>query len=50
MAWDSSHNACPLRVKACLKGGRAASQYELPLGWNGLLPLVADLFEKLHDL
>ncbi len=32
------------------QGGRAASQYELPLGSNGLLPLVADLCEKLHDL
>jgi hypothetical protein len=33
-----------------LPGGRAAGRYELPLGWNGLLPLVADLWEKLHDL
>jgi hypothetical protein len=33
-----------------LPGGRAAGQYELPLGWNGLLPLVANLCEKLHDL
>jgi hypothetical protein len=31
-------------------GGRAAGQYELPLGRNGLLPLVADLCEELHDL
>jgi hypothetical protein len=33
-----------------LPGGRAAGQYELPLGWNGLLPLVANLWEKVHDL
>ena len=32
------------------QGGRAANQYELPLGWNGLLPLVADLCEKLNDV
>jgi hypothetical protein len=32
------------------RGGRAASRYELPLGWNGLLPLVAGLCEELHDL
>jgi hypothetical protein len=30
------------------KGGRAAGQYELPLGGNGLFPLVANLCEKLH--
>ncbi len=27
------------------QGGRAASQSELPLGWNGLLPMVVQ--EKL---
>ena len=31
------------------QGGRAANQYELPLGCNGLLPLVANLCEKLND-
>ena len=31
------------------QGGRAANQYELRLGWNGLLPLVADLCQKLDD-
>jgi len=28
------------------QGGRAASQYELPLGWNGLLPLVASFVKN----
>jgi hypothetical protein len=28
-------------------GGRAAGQYELPGGWNGLLPLVANLWEQV---
>jgi hypothetical protein len=32
------------------EGGRAAGQYEFPLGRKGLLPLVANLCEKLHDL
>ena len=32
------------------QGGAAANQYELPLGWNGLLPLVANLCEKLNDV
>ena len=32
------------------QGGRTANQYELPLGWNGLLPLVADLCQKANDL
>ena len=29
------------------QGGRAANQCELPLGWNGLLPLIANLVKKL---
>lgn len=31
------------------KGGRAANQCELPLDWNGLFPLVADLCEEPNE-
>ena len=31
------------------QGGMAANRCELPLVWNGLLPLVADLSEEPND-
>ena len=52
-AWDViafEQNGTEVENLGPSQGGRAANQYELPLAWNGLLPLVADLCQQLNDV
>jgi hypothetical protein len=43
LEWSAPVGRESLKCSTILEGGRAAGRYELPLGWNGLLPLVAGL-------